>query len=281
MTAMIHEDAVRTGRALTDAQAEALALRLARAEATCEPVDHFSIEYPGMTILDAYAVQSAWVGAEIASGRSVKGHKVGLTSRAMQQIAGIDEPDYGVLFADTFVDDSGAVDRAKFIAPRVEVEVAFVLAAPLAGPHLTHVDVLRATSYICPSIEIIDTRFHRISPTSGKTRRITDTIADNAANAAVVLGGSPRSPEGLDLRWICGLLSKNGTIEESGVAAAVLNNPANGVAWLANKLSEHGTFLDAGEVVLAGSFTGSLPVERGDFVCADFGPLGTVSCRFA
>jgi 2-oxo-hept-3-ene-1,7-dioate hydratase len=204
-----------------------------------------------------------------------------LTSRAMQSAVGIDEPDYGVLFDDMFWNDGAVIPFEKYLSARIEVELAFVLAKPLAGPHCTIFDVLDATSYVTPALEILESRMHRVDPETKATRKVIDTISDNAANAAIVTGGRPFRPEGVDLRWISALLFRNGQIEETGVAAGVLNNPAQGVAWLANRLAPHGERLEAGEVVLSGSFTRPVDVRKGDTFHADYGLYGSVSCHFA
>jgi 2-oxo-hept-3-ene-1,7-dioate hydratase len=254
---------------------------LHEAERTRRQVRQLSVTHPGLTIPEAYAIQRAWMALKLAEGRTVKGRKIGLTSRAMQQAVGIDEPDHGVLLDDMFFADGSAVPTARFIQLRVEAELAFILRQPLAGPVCTVFDVLDATSYVTPALEILDTRVQRVDPDTKATRKVVDTIADNAANAGVVLGGRPVPPDSLDLRWVGAICSKNGAVEETGLAAGVGNHPANGVAWLANRLAEHGERLESGQVVLAGSFIRPIEVGPGDTITADYGPLGTVSCRFA
>lgn len=257
-----------------------LALRLHEAERSKRLVRAFSIEYPDLTIDDAYAIQRAYTRLQLTHGRVIKGHKIGLTSKAMQSAVGISEPDYGVLFDDMFYTGGDVIPFERFHAPRIEVELAFVLKADLKGPNCTLFDVLDATGYVTPALEILETRMHRIDPETGTTRKVMDTISDNAANAALVLGGRPIRPMDADLRWVAALLFRNGEIEETGVAAGVLNHPANGVAWLANRLAPHGEHLRAGEVVLAGSFTRPVDIRKGDTFHADYGPLGSVACRF-
>jgi 2-oxo-hept-3-ene-1,7-dioate hydratase len=239
-----------------------------------------SVEYPSITIEDAYAIQRAWVAKKVADGRVIKGHKIGLTSKAMQLSSGINEPDYGALLDDMFFYDGSEIPTARFIEPRVEVELAFVLGKRLQGPNCTIFDVLSATDYVTPALEIIDSRLHRNDPETGKPRKVMDTISDNAANAAIVLGGRPFKPMEADLRWVCAILHRNHEIEVSGVAAAVLNHPAHGPAWLANKLAPYGEFLEAGEVVLGGSFTAPVFARPGDTFSADYGPYGTITCYF-
>ena len=259
---------------------QALARELQQARATRTPLRHFSQRFPQMTVADGYAVQSAWVALEVATGRRVRGHKIGLTSRAMQLSSQIDEPDYAPLMDDMFLANGGDISIERFIAPRVEVELAFILGRPLQGPGVTLFDVLGATEYVTPAIEIIDARIEQFDRDSKAPRKVVDTISDFAANAGIVLGGRPVRPLDVDLRWVGALLHKNGVVEETGLAAGVLNHPGNGVAWLANKLAEHGESLAAGEVVLAGSFTRPTTAVRGDTLHADYGPLGSVSFRF-
>ena len=262
-----------------DARLHALAAELHQAETARKQVEHFSKRFPGMTIADGYAVSRRWVAMKIAEGRTVRGHKIGLTSRAMQQASQITEPDYGTLLDDMFF-EQGDIPMTRFIKPRVEVELAFVIGKRLEGPNVTVFDVLKATDFVVPAIEIIDARIEQFDRTSGAMRKVFDTISDNAANAGIVLGGRPVKPDAVDLRWVGALLHKNGIIEESGVAAAVLNHPANGVAWLANKLAPWGEALEAGEVVLAGSFTRPTAAETGDVFHADYGALGSIAFRF-
>jgi 2-oxo-hept-3-ene-1,7-dioate hydratase len=257
-----------------------LAMRLDEAERSKTLIPMFTREHPELTIEDAYAIQRAWTELQLARGRIIKGHKIGLTSKAMQNAVGIAEPDYGVLFADMFYRDAGEIPFDRFHAPRIEVELAFVLKAPLRGPDCTIFDVLNATEYVTPALEILETRMHRVDPETKQARKVMDTISDNAANAALVLGGRPFRPLDADLRWIGALLFRNGQIEETGLAAGVLNHPANGIAWLANRLAPHDEHLAAGEVVLAGSFTRPIDIRRGDTVHADYGPFGSVSCQF-
>lgn len=258
-----------------------LADALDRAERTCEQIGHISHAHPGMTIADAYAVQSAWVANKIAGGRTAIGHKIGLTSRAMQRAANIAEPDLGTLLDDMLLPEGRDLPFDRFIEPRIEVELAFILGRPLAGPAVTIFDVLAAVDWVVPTLEIIDARVRRTDPATGATRTVIDTIADNAANAAIVMGGRPVRIDAVDLRWVSALLWCNGVIEESGVAAAVLNHPAHGVAWLANRLAPFGTSLAAGEIVLSGSFTAPVAIARGDSFHADYGPLGSVAAHFA
>lgn len=256
-----------------------LAAELHASEKTRRAIEQFSKRYADMTIEDGYAISRSWVASKVAEGQVVKGHKIGLTSRAMQISSQITEPDYGTLLDSMFF-AQGDIPIDRFIAPRVEVELAFILGKRLSGPNVTIFDVLRATEYVTPAVEIIDSRIEQFDRVTRAPRKVFDTIADNAANAGIVLGGLPVRPDAIDLRWVSALLCKNAVIEESGVAAAVLNHPASGVAWLANKLAPWDESLAAGEVVLAGSFTRPVAAAAGDSFHVDYGPLGSIAFRF-
>jgi 2-oxo-hept-3-ene-1,7-dioate hydratase len=259
---------------------KALALELDSAEKKRMQVRQFSLQYPEITIEDAYAVQKEWVAHKIAEGRKLVGHKIGLTSRAMQVSSNITEPDYGTLLDDMVFEEGSDIPFDRFIVPRVEVELAFILGKDLTGPNCTIFDVLDATDYVIPAIEIIDARLHNVDPETDITRKVFDTISDNAANAGIVLGGRPIKPHELDLRRISAILYRNGVIEESGVSAAVLNNPVKGVAWLANKLHPHGVTLKAGQIILGGSFTRPVAARPGDTFHVDYDQLGSIAFRF-
>lgn len=257
-----------------------LAKQLYAARKDRTPLRHFSKQYPQMTIEDGYAIQREWVKLELADGRTIRGRKIGLTSRAMQVSSQITEPDYAPLMDDMFFDAGSDIPMSRFIAPRVEVELAFILGERLKGPGVTLYDVLSATEYVTPAIEIIDARIEQFDRDTKAMRKVFDTISDFAANAGIVLGGRPVKPMDVDLRWVGALLHKNGVVEESGLAAAVLNHPANGVAWLANKIAPYDEQLNAGDVVLAGSFTRPVTAVAGDTFHVDYGPLGSVAFRF-
>ena len=265
---------------LETALIQQLARQLYEARKTRTPLRHFSKQHPGMTIEDGYAIQREWVKLEQADGRVVKGRKIGLTSRAMQLSSQITEPDYAPLMDDMFFETGSDLPFDRFIAPRVEVELAFILGKPLKGPGLTMFDVLAATEYVTPAVEIIDSRIEQFDRDTKVMRKVFDTISDFAANAGIVLGGRPVKPDALDLRWVGAMLFKNGVIEETGLAAAVLNHPATGVAWLGNKIAPYDEQLHAGDVVLAGSFTRPTPALRGDTFHVDYGPLGAIAFRF-
>ncbi|MGB1881188.1 MAG: 2-oxo-hept-4-ene-1,7-dioate hydratase [Gammaproteobacteria bacterium] len=258
-----------------------LAARLEEAERSRTQIPQFSLEFPSMTIEDAYAVQRAWMALKFAAGRQLRGRKIGLTSRAMQRASNITEPDYGALLDDMFFESGSEIPMARFIEPRIEVELAFVLQRRLEGEHCSIFDVLNATDYVMPALEIIDARIQRTDPVSGVTRKVFDTISDNAADAGVITGGRPVRPHDIDLRWAAAVFYRNGVVEESGVAAAVLNHPANGVAWLARRLAPYGEALEPGQVILSGSFTGPVFARAGDTFHADYGPLGAITAHFA
>jgi len=246
---------------------------LLQAERERKPIQQLSTLWPDLDFDDAYAVQGLVQGQKIRNGRRLIGHKVGLTSKAMQRSSQITEPDYGHLLDDMLLNDGARVPHANYCAPRVEVELAFVLGKPLRGPGILLTDVLRATEYVVPALEIVDARVQN-------PRKIFDTIADNGAAAGIVIGGRPVGPMEVDLRWVGGIMYVNGDIEETGLAAGVLGHPAMGVAWLANKLSEHGVALEAGHLILAGSFTRVVWAKKGDTVHGDLGRLGGVAVQF-
>jgi 2-oxo-hept-3-ene-1,7-dioate hydratase len=258
----------------------ALARRLYDARKSRTQLRHFSREHPAMTVEDGYAIQREWVRLELADGRKIRGRKIGLTSRAMQQASQITEPDYAPLMDDMFFEQGTDLPFDRFIAPRVEVELAFVLGQPLKGPGTTLFDVLRATEFVTPAVEIIDARIEQFDRETRQPRKVFDTISDFAANAGIVTGGRPVRPTEVDLRWVGAMLYKNGVIEETGLAAAVLNHPATGVAWLANKIAPHDERLEAGDIVLGGSFTRPATAVRGDAFHVDYGPLGSIAFRF-
>jgi 2-oxo-hept-3-ene-1,7-dioate hydratase len=258
----------------------ALARELDQAECSRVQVEQFSRRHPEMTIADSYAIQREWVRLQREAGRRVIGHKIGLTSRAMQLASQITEPDHGTLLDNMLIRDGSEVEAGRFIVPRFEVEFAFILARPLKGPGTTLFHVLNATDYVVPALELIDARIEQFDRTTKAPRKVLDTIADNAANAGIVLGGRPMKPDAVDWRWAGALLYKNGVIEESGLGAAVLNHPGNGIAWLANKLAAYDEGLHAGEIVLGGSFTRPVACAAGDTFHADYGPLGSISVRF-
>jgi len=267
-----------------DSLIQQLSAELNQSEKSGVQIEHFSKRFPGMTIEDGYRINRAWMALKLAEGHQVMGHKIGLTSRAMQQASQIDEPDYGTLLEHMrYTCTPGQVldiPVKNFIAPRVEVELAFVLKHELRGPDVTVAQVLAATDYVTPAIEIIDSRIEQFDRHTKVMRKVFDTISDNAANAGIVLGGAHVDPHTTNLPWCGAVLRQNGVVEETGLAAGVQGDPAIGVAWLANKLAPWGEHLHAGEVVLAGSFTRPVGAKVGDVFEADYGPLGCLQFRF-
>jgi len=230
--------------------------------------------YSELTISDAYQIQLEVIGKKLIEGNEVIGKKVGLTSKAMQQMLGVDEPDYGHLLDDMKIADGAKVKIAKFISPKVEAEIGFILEHDLVGPNVNYLDVLMATKYVVPTIEIIDSRI------SDWKIKLVDTVADNGSSARVVVGKKLSPIEGIDLRTQGMVLYKNDELVATGSGAAALGHPAQAVAWLANKLHEFGITLKAGELILPGALSGAIAVNQGDKIGADFGPLGTVSVTF-
>ncbi|MEM6728421.1 MAG: 2-oxo-hepta-3-ene-1,7-dioate hydratase [Pseudomonadota bacterium] len=258
---------------LTDDQRQDVVTRLLKSHKTKVQGERPSVLYPDIEIADSYAISSAVADARVAEGRKIIGHKIGLTSKAMQAASKIDEPDYGYIFDDLLLQDGARVSFEDFCVPRVEPELTFVLKDPLKGPGVGLIDVLRATEYVVPSIEIIDARVT-------EPRRIFDTVADNGAAAGLILGGRPMKPDAVDLRWVGSVFYRNSEIEETGIAAGVLGHPAMAVAWLANKLAPFDITLEPGHMLLSGSFTRPVWAAKGDTLFADFGPMGTVSVKF-
>lgn len=258
---------------LSEAERVQAVEQLLEAERTRTPVVQLSNTFPHIAIEDSYWIQSEVTRRKIEGGRKLIGHKIGLTSKAMQQSSQIDEPDYGHLLDDMMIPDGAKVRHADYCVPRVEPELAFVLGKPLKGPNVGLLDVLRATEYVVPAIEIIDARVQN-------PRKIFDTVADNGAAAGIILGGRPVKPMELDLRWVGAIFYRNSEIEETGLAAGVLGNPALGIAWLANKVAPFGTVLEPGHIMLSGSFTRPVWADKGDTLHADFGPLGGVAVQF-
>lgn len=265
---------------LTDSDVTVAAADLMQAESERRQIGLLSLRHPGMDMTDAYRIQEAFVAAKRQAGDRHVGWKIGLTSRAMQQTLGIETPDSGYLLESMRFDDGAAIPPGRFIQPRVEAELAFVMKAD-PGIGATVHEVMDATDYVVPVLEILDTRIQRRDPASGTPRNVCDTIADNAANAGFVLGGRPMRPLDLDLRWAGAIVSRNGVVEETGLGAGVLNHPAKGIAWLADRLATGGHRLAAGQVVLSGSFIRPVECPAGSTLTADFGPLGSIACHFA
>ncbi|GAB5448135.1 2-oxo-hept-4-ene-1,7-dioate hydratase [Gymnodinialimonas sp.] len=253
---------------------------LLQAEATGQQIGLLTLRHPEMGMDDAYAVQKAIAVAKQAQGRRVIGWKIGLTSRAMQSALNIDIPDSGILFDDMAFDDGATVPKGRFIQPRIEAEIAFVMKAPLGGADVIRDDVLAATDYVAPSLEILDTRITRVDAATGQTRSVFDTISDNAANAGVVLGRARHAPEAFDLRWVGAITLRNGVVEETGLGAGVLNDPVESVVWLARRMAQYGQSITAGQIILSGSFIRPVECPPGTRIHSDFGPFGHVDLSF-
>jgi 2-keto-4-pentenoate hydratase len=264
---------VRTGEPVTAQDHQRVATALADAYETRSPVEPPSASW-AMTLDDAYSVQAIQVQRWVDRGASVKGHKVGLTARAMQKMLGVDQPDYGHLLDTMFLASGERVDATRFLQPRVEPEIAFVLGRDLAGPGVTPVDVVRATDFVVASLELIDSRIRDWKIT------LVDTIADNASSGAVVLASRPVLPGAIDLRLTGCTLHRDGMLVTTGAGGAVLGDPARAVAWLANVLAATGETLRAGDVVLPGSCTAAVPVSPGESVRAEFAGIGAVHISF-
>lgn len=259
---------------LSTDEREAAALALRTAERERRAIAPLAQTWPDMDVDDSYRIQLVNIGLRLAGGATVVGHKVGLSSKAMQQMMGVDEPDYGHLLGDMALRENVAVHAGRFLLPRIEPEVGFVLGADLPGEGCTEDDVLAATEAVCPALELIDSRIvdWRIG--------LVDTIADNASSAAFVLGAARVKPADVDLRDIPVTLYRNGEEVGVGRSDAVLGNPVTSVAWLARKVASFGVRLEAGHIILPGSCTRAIDARPGDLFSADFGPLGPVSLSF-
>ncbi|MBO9446387.1 2-oxo-hept-4-ene-1,7-dioate hydratase [Ruegeria sp. R14_0] len=254
---------------------------LLQAERTGQQIGLLSLRHPEIGMDDAYAVQNAIYRQKLAEGRKVIGWKIGLTSKAMQCALNIDIPDSGILFDDMAFGNGGTVPAGRFIQPRIEAEIAFIMKSSVGGQNVTREDVIAATDYVAPSIEILDTRIQRIDPESGKARTVYDTISDNAANAGIVLGTERHAVDAFDLRWVGALTFRNGEIEETGLGAGVLNDPIESVVWLARRMAQYGQSIEPGQIILSGSFIRPVECPPGTEIHADFGPFGSVDINFA
>lgn len=266
---------------MTPDEIEAAAEMLYQAGRTGRQIGLLSLTYPQAGLDEAYAVQAALLRKKRAAGARVIGWKIGLTSRAMQMALDITTPDSGMLLDDMLFADRATVPKGRFIQPRIEAEIAFVMKAPLKGAGVTRADVLAATEHVAPSLEILDTRILRADPVTGKARTIFDTIADNAANAGIVLGPQRHAPDALDLRWTGAILKRDSVVEETGLGAGVLDDPATGILWLVHRLAQYDQGIAAGDIVLSGSFIRPVEAPPGSHFHADFGPFGQVALSFA
>jgi 2-keto-4-pentenoate hydratase len=252
----------------------AAAEQLLNAEQSLKAIPPLTEQFEGLSIEDAYGIQTALIQRKLTNGVRITGRKVGLTSKAMQTLLGVSEPDFGHLLSSMAVDDGAAISASELLQPKAEPEIAFILDRDLRGPGVTAVDVMNATRWLMPAIEVVDSRIEnwRI--------KLCDTVADNGSSARYVLGGRPTPIDGLDLRLIGMVFEKNGEIVNTGAGAAILGHPLQAVVWLANKLAELDTGLSAGDVVLPGALTAACDVRAGDTVTATFDRLGPVSVRF-
>ncbi len=253
---------------------------LLKAEETGEQIGLLSLRHPKMSMDDAYEVQNAIHRAKLAQGRKVIGWKIGLTSKAMQSALNIDVPDSGILFDDMLFENGATVPAGRYIQPRVEAEIAFKMKSALGGTDVTREQVVAATEFVAPSIEILDTRIQRLDPSTGKTRTVFDTISDNAANAGIVLGNEKHGVDDFDLRWVGALTFRNGVIEETGLGAGVLDDPVESVVWLAHRMAQYNQSIEPGQVILSGSFIRPVECPSGTHIHADFGPFGSVDISF-
>ena len=265
---------------MTPADHAQAAADLLTAEQSGKQIDLLSVLHPDITMDDAYAVQNAIYDAKLGAGQKVIGWKIGLTSKAMQYALNIDIPDSGILFDDMQFDTGATVPKGRFIQPRIEAEIAFVMKSPIGGENVTRADVIAATDYVSPSIEILDTRILRSDPATGQTRNVCDTISDNAANAGIVLGAERHAIDAFDLRWVGAMALRNGEVEETGLGAGVLNDPVESVVWLARRMSQYGQQIEAGQVILSGSFIRPVECPSGTHIETDFGAFGSVKIAF-
>ncbi len=266
---------------MTPQQIEAEAEALFEAERSGRQRGLISLVHPGAGLDEAYAIQGALIARKRAAGRHGIGWKIGLTSRAMQEALKITTPDSGVLLDDMLFADRAMVPKGRFIQPRIEAEIAFIMGADLAGADVGRAEVIAATAAVAPSLEILDTRILRVDPQTGRARTIVDTVSDNAANAGVVLGAARHAPEAADLRWVGAILKRDGVVEETGLGAGVLDDPVMGIVWLVRRLARYGLGLSNGDIVLSGSFIRPVEAPPGSQFHADFGSFGQVSISFA
>ncbi|MDP4107056.1 MAG: 2-keto-4-pentenoate hydratase [Bacillota bacterium] len=250
------------------------AAQLAQAEATKVGIDPLIVLDPGLTVDDAYYIQLENIKKKLEAGQKIVGKKIGLTSVAVQKMLGVDEPDYGHLLDTMVVENGGTIDTKDMLQPKVEGEIAFILKKDLKGPNVTAVDVIQATDYVVPALEIVDSRIQdwKIS--------LRDTVSDNASSGLYVLGGKPTKLEDINLELVGMALYQNGDVANTGVGAAALGNPATCVAWLANRLADYDITLKAGEVILSGALSGMVAANPGDNFVARFAHLGQVSVNF-
>jgi len=249
--------------------------RLWRAEISRSPISPITDAHPELGLEDAYAIQSHNIERRISAGRVIRGRKVGLTAKPVQDLFGVREPDFGVLLDDMFVEDGDEVLLDTLLQPRVEAEMAFLIGRDLAGPGVSTSHALAAIAGVLPSIEIVDSRI------AGWKIKLIDTVADNASSAKLVIGGKLTRVTDFDLRLGGMVMIRNGVVIDSGAGAAALGNPARCVAWLANKLAAFGACLRRDDIVIPGALHRMVPVEPGDVFRAEFAYLGSVTARFS
>jgi 2-keto-4-pentenoate hydratase len=251
-----------------------LTTELMEAEEKRVPVEPLSERYPELSVKDSYGIQLEWVQKKLEEGRVVIGKKVGLTSKAMQNMLGVNEPDYGHLLDHMKVTSGSVLSRKNFIKPKVEAEIGFILKEDLCGPNVTYVDVLMATEALVPTLEIIDSRIEDWKI------KLVDTVADNGSSARAVVGEPFYEIDQVDLRTLSMTLLKNGEVTATGAGAAALGHPAHAIAWLANKLADYNISLKAGELILPGALSAAIDVDSGNEITAVFGKLGSVNISF-
>jgi len=256
------------------------AANLLQAERTGEQTGLLTLLHPEMSMDDAYAIQKEIYRAKLAEGRHVIGWKIGLTSKAMRSALNIDIPDSGILFDDMAFEHSATIAPKRFIQPRIEAEIAFVMKDRIVGADVTREAIIAATDYVAPAIEILDTRIVRTDAATGQSRKIFDTISDNAANAGVVLGPEQHSIQSVDLRWVGAIVLRNGEVEETGLGAGVLNDPVESVLWLAQRMAQYDQSIEPGQIILSGSFVRPVECPADSTLCADFGDFGRVDIAF-
>jgi 2-keto-4-pentenoate hydratase len=253
----------------------ALAGALWDAEQSCAPIEPLTEQYDDLVVEDAYAIQAINIRRKVDAGARVIGRKVGLTSKPMQQVLGVNEPDYGVLLDNMYVEEGDAIDLSRLIQPRIEAELAFVLDRDLVGPGVTAAKALTAIAGVLPALEIVDSRV------ADWRIKLVDTVSDNASCGLLTVGGTIRPVDDLDLRLVGVALSRNGEVIDTGAGAAALGNPARCVAWLANKFATFGASLSAGDVILPGAVHRMVPAQPGDVFRADFAHIGAVTAVFS
>ena len=250
------------------------ATRLLVAEETKRVIEPLTVSYPGITVDEAYHTQLEIIRRKVEKGGIIVGKKIGATSKAIQNMFGVNQPDYGHLLADMMFVEGETISLANYIQPKVEFEIAFILKKDLKGPNVSILDVIDATDYIVPAIEVIDSRIEDWKI------KFEDTVADNGSSASAIIGGNPTKLEGIDLSRIGMVAYQNGEMIDTGAVAAVLGNPLRSVAWLANSLSKYGVSLNAGEIILSGALTRAVEVKKNDTFTAEFAHIGSVTASF-